>query len=352
VPRRAPSIAAWAAAISRAWKTLEWVMLRFRWFQRRDLVLSILFASLVLSLWAAVAQPVLPRRPMAAPAADIVRLESHVRMLCEQLPPRDPKEAANLDRAAVYIRGQLVAARARVADQPFSVAGSEYRNVVGSYGPEAAERIVVGAHYDAAAGLPGADDNASGVAALLELAYLLGQHPPALRVDLVAYSLEEPPHFRTPRMGSAVHVAALRGQDVPVRAMLCLEGVGFYSAAPGSQRYPIALLRLSYPSRGDFIAVVGRLADGWLVRRVKSAMRAASPLPVYSINAPAFLQGVDFSDHLNYWAAGIPAVMITDTAFYRNHNYHTADDRPETLDFNRMQRVVQGVFQAVRELAD
>jgi len=138
---------------------------------------------------------------------------------------------------------------------------------------------------------------------------------------------------------------------VRVRAMIALEMIGFFSDAPGSQSFPTPLLRPFYPSRGDFITVVGKLGQGRLIRRVKRAMRGASPLDVRSIQAPKAVPGVDFSDHASYWAAGFDAVMVTDTAFYRNPHYHTARDTPDTLDYNRMAMVVEGVRAAVIALA-
>jgi Zn-dependent M28 family amino/carboxypeptidase len=219
------------------------------------------------------------------------------------------------------------------------------------FGPEAGERLVVGAHYDAFGPYPAADDNASGVAGLIELAYLLGQHPPALAVELVAFTLEEPPYFRTAEMGSAVHAQSLKAAGVTVRVMFSLEMIGYFSDAPDSQRFPVPLLSLCYPSRGNFITVAGNVGEGLLVRRIKRAMSGASELPVYSINAPRLIPGLDFSDHLNYWQAGYPAVMITDTAFFRNRNYHTMQDTADKLDYRRMAQVVEGVMAAVVALS-
>jgi hypothetical protein len=172
-----------------------------------------------------------------------------------------------------------------------------------------------------------------------------------MQVDLVAYTLEEPPYFRTPMMGSAVHARSLKQQGHAVRAMVALEMIGYFSDAPNSQSFPSPILKLFYPTKGNFIAIVGKVGQGAVVRRAKRAMRGASALPVYSINAPRFVPGVDFSDHLQYWAAGYQAVMITDTAFYRNPRYHTAHDTPETLDYTRMAMVVQGVYAAVLAFA-
>jgi hypothetical protein len=232
------------------------------------------------------------------------RLEAHVRMLSETLVPRDEEHPENLDRVAAYIRGEFERAQAvEVAEQPYPVNGRTYRNVLARFGPDTRERIVVGAHYDVAGPYPGADDNASGVAGLIELAHLLGRTKLPLRVELVAFSLEEPPYFRTEYMGSAVHAASLKKQGVPVRAMFCLEMIGYFSDAPGSQSFPTPALKPFYPSKGNFITIVGKPDQGALVRRVKTAMRHASPLPVFSINAPTAVPGIDFSDHGSYWKA-------------------------------------------------
>jgi Zn-dependent M28 family amino/carboxypeptidase len=240
---------------------------------------------------------------------------------------------------------------ARVEKQPYAVGSTTVRNVRAFVGPETPERVVIGAHYDAAGPYPGADDNASGVASLLELARLLDDGALSTQVELVSYPLEEPPFFGTDRMGSAVHAAALNDEGVDVRAMLALEMIGYFVDAPHSQRFPFFLMRPFYPSTGNFIVVAGSLFQRSIVRTVREAMRAATPLPVESINAPALLPGISLSDHRNYWHAGYDAAMITDTAFYRNPNYHTATDTPDTLDYTRMAQVVDGVRAAVRALA-
>lgn len=221
---------------------------------------------------------------------------------------------------AEYVRAELAARLGDARLLSFSVQDRTYHNVQAFVGPESAERIVVGAHYDAAGPGVGADDNASAVAGLIELATLLSREELATRVELVAFALEEPPWFRTRSMGSFVHADGLRREGVRVRAMLALEMIGFFRDQPGSQAYPAPALGLFYPSEGNFIAVVGCLGQAGLVRAVKRAMAGSTDLPVRSINAPRFVPGVDFSDHINYWDAGFEAVMITDTAFFRNPN--------------------------------
>ena len=320
-------------------------------------VLVVLVLALVLA-WFAVTQPLLTTADVVAlPSVDPVRLEAHVRVLAENLIPRDWKHPDNLDRAAGYIRQEFEAAGARVREQRYEMEGKTYRNVVAVLGPETRELIVVGAHYDAFGNFPGADDNASGVAGLIELAHSFGKVPLRSRVELVAFALEEPATmegpglFRGPYGGSAVHAASLLERNADVRMVLNLEMIGFFSDKEDTQRYPMSLMELLYPSRGDFIAVIGRFGQGDTVRAVKSVLRSASPLPVYSVSAPAFVQGVDWSDHANYWKARYKAVMVTDTALYRNRNYHTIRDKPETLDYARMAQVVGGVSAAVQAIA-
>ncbi len=312
-------------------------------------------ASILLLLcgWFFLTQPVFPppRRAFPSSSIDPARLEARARRLVEEFEPRDFGHPENLERAARFLGEEFRKAGAVVSEQVFQAAGSTYRNVVASFGPETNEVIVVGAHYDTDGELPGADDNASGVVGLLELGKLLCGAKLPLRVELVAYALEEMPFFGTGEMGSAIHARNLHASGRRVRAMLCLEMIGCFFDRPGSQQFPFPLLRLFYPGRGDFIAVVGNLRGAGIVRRVKRAMRGGTDLPVYSINAPALVPGVDLSDHVNYWREGDPAVMITDTAFYRNDRYHTERDTPETLDYERMAKVVEGVFEAVGELA-
>lgn len=301
-----------------------------------------------------VVQPVLPvGDPSGVAAVDPGRLEEHVLALSSSFSPRDEAHPANLDRAAAYIAEKFRAAGGRVSEQPFEVEGKTYRNVIATFGRETSERIVVGAHYDAAGPFPGADDNASGVAGLLELALLLGRSVLPMTVELVAYTLEEPPYFRTEYMGSAVHARSMVDRNLPVRMMISLEMIGYFSDEKGSQSLPSPVVRPFFPSAGNFIAVVGKFGQGGLVRQIKRSMRAATDLPVHSFSGPpSLVAGIDFSDHLNYWNAGFDAVMITDTAFFRNPHYHTENDTPEKLDYPKMARVVEGVYGTVALAAE
>jgi len=285
--------------------------------------------------------------PKPAEFADPQRLRTHVRLLSVDFVPRDHTHPQNLDRVASYIRKQFYVAGATISEQVWQANGHAYRNVVAKYRNAAGPCRVVGAHYDAYGYLPGADDNASGVAGLLELARLLGRLPPLRCVELVAFSLEEPPFFRTEQMGSYVHAHSLRRREVDL--MIALEMIGYFSDQPNTQRFPLSLMKWFYPSRGNFVTVVGRFGNGFTVRRVKAAMQGATRLPVFSINAPAIVPGIDFSDHLNYWAQGYDAVMVTDTAFLRNTNYHTPDDTMNRLNYQRMAQVVDAVLAFIRQ---
>ncbi len=303
-----------------------------------------------------VTQP-LTARVVSAPApVDPARLEAHVRKLSVDLYPRSYDQFENLERSAQYVMAQLKASGAVVTVQEVVVQEATYKNIIARFGPAQGPLLVIGAHYDSHADAsgpggvtpethtPGADDNASGVAGLIELARLLGRSRQTRPIELVAYTLEEPPHYRSEHMGSVWHARSLVAAKREVRLMLSLEMIGYFSDAPGSQSYVIPAMKYLYPDRGDFIALVGGFGDFGATRRAKSLMAGVSDLPVYSVNAPRALRGVDFSDHRSYWNEGLPAMMITDTAFLRNPNYHGPGDTYDKLDYKRMAKVVQGVY--------
>ncbi len=274
-------------------------------------------------------------------------LRKDVLHLVNAFAPRDAAHPENLRRCADYINKRFKESGARVSEQVFRADNKIYVNVIASFGPETGERLIVGAHYDTAGPLPGADDNTSGVVGLLTLAHWLGKAKLTYPIDLIAYTLEEPPYFRTPFMGSAQHAALLKQNNIPVKLMISLEMIAYFSDAPNSQTYPIRALSWLYPSTGNFIAVVGKIGEGAIVQKVKSGLRASTKIPVHSVNAPRFIPGIDFSDHQNYWNHGYPAIMITDTANFRNPNYHTASDTPDTLNYEKMAEVLRGVYYVI-----
>ncbi|KAA9339697.1 M28 family peptidase [Hymenobacter busanensis] len=284
----------------------------------------------------------------AVSSADTLRLRQHLVYLTTTPQPRNHQHVAVLDTVAAYLGRQLRQAGARVTEQPYEVNGKIYRNVIGSFGPETGPRLIVGAHYDVCDNQPGADDNGTGTAALLELARLLGQQTQLpQRIDLVAYTLEEPPYFRTPHMGSYVHAKSLHDQNVAVTGMVVLEMLGYYDDRRGSQKYPFAPLKLVYGGRGNYVTAVRKLAGGRFARRFSRHYDQAAALPVKRFIGPAWLPGIDFSDHLSYWHFGYSALMLTDTAFYRNRNYHHATDTLEKLDLRRLALAVDAVLAAL-----
>src|SRR5713101_1359322 len=262
------------------------------------------------------------------------RLRRHVAELAKS------ERNSDLERPARYI-GNALGAKAQ--SQYFESGGRRVRNIeVGS------GAIVVGAHYDTVPGSPGADDNASGVAVLIELAGLLATQ--GLPIRFVAFANEEMPYFLTEEMGSSAWAKRARERGEPVRAMFSLEMLGCYRDAPGSQRYP-APLGLFYPDRGDFIAFVGDLGARDLVRSSVLSFRKNAQFPSEGVAAPAFIPGVSWSDHWSFRKHGYPAIMVTDTAFYRYPHYHLPSDTPEKLDYERMARVTLGLAAMLRDLA-
>ncbi|MGO1068554.1 M28 family peptidase [Lysobacter sp. CA199] len=330
-------------------------------YLRRLFWLALAIAASIALALAAIVQPFVSPRATHPPAADPQRLLADVRHLSVELYPRSYDQFETIDRAARFIHEELRLTGARVSYQDVSVEGVVYRNVIARFGPEHGPVRVFGAHYDSFADVgqgsddprgyspkthtPGADDNASGVAGLLELARMLGRGEQTRPIELVAYTLEEPPHFRSEHMGSAWHARALRQAGREVEFMLSLEMIGHFSDRRGSQHYPVHGMHRLYSERGDFVALVGRMGDFGATRRIKATMAGAGDLPVRSINAPPLLvQGVDFSDHLSYWHEGYPALMVTDTSFLRTDTYHQASDTYDKLDYARMAKVVQAVY--------
>lgn len=300
---------------------------------------------------------VLLMRPESASAnASLAeRLRAHVEAVASSEHNTRTPEA--LERAALYIEGALNRAGYRAARQEYTAGAQRVRNIEASVrnvvpGRRPERIFIVGAHYDSAQGAPGANDNGSGTAAVLELARLLKTMQPSngTEVRFVFFVNEEPPWFRGEEMGSMVHASNLKRQQQNVEGALVLETVGYYTDTPGSQRLP-AGLEDSYPDTGNFIAFVGTLESSNLVREALAAFRASSDFPAQGLAAPAHTTGVTLSDHTSYNRHGYPAIMITDTAFMRYPYYHTAEDTPDKLDYESMARVVNGLAKTISALA-
>lgn len=279
------------------------------------------------------------------------RLRGHVSHLAREIGQRNVFHPDALHAAADYIRREWGAQHYQVNSQHYEAMGVASENLevrrIGKTRPD--EIILVGAHYDTITGSPGADDNASGIAALLELTRLFVTVETARTLCFVAFANEEPPFFFWGQMGSRVYAEAAKARGENIRLMLSLEMLGSYSDRPGSQGYP-PLLRHFYPDRGNFIAMVSNRASRKELQQLVAAFKAHSDFPVESLATFEFVPGVAWSDHLSFWRKGYPAIMITDTAFYRNDAYHTPDDTPEKLNYPAMARVVEGLFNALKGL--
>ncbi len=271
--------------------------------------------------------------------------------------PRHPRQSPQaLARAAEYVLSQLAAAGLAVERRPFRFRGAEYANVVGSLPGRDGEsaRVLVGAHYDTVAGTPGADDNASGVAALLEAARLLTADRPRATLEFVGFALEEPQGL-TYAVGSRAFARDARRRGVRYAAALVLEMVGYTDTRSGSQAVPPLLFWKRVPRTGTFLAATGDGQSARLLRAFARAAREAVPeLPLVTFRSPCrgwLVPATRLSDNCSFWDAGYPALMLTDTAFLRNPHYHMDTDRVETLDLEFLGRVTDAVVAAVRSLA-
>ena len=292
-----------------------------------------------------VRQPMRPAERRIEQRADPQRLRAHVEVLARDLVPRDVAYPDNLDRAATYIAQQFERAGLTSEFERYEARGGKYANVVARIGTGTAP-LVIGAHYDAFGEFganPGADDNASGVAGLLELARLVADREIPGGLELVAFSTEEPPFFGSLQMGSAVHAQRMLAGGRRPRGMVSLEMIGYFT---DRQPWPSALLAALYPSRGDFVLLAGRPSDRELIRALKPGFLGGSDVPLVSYSGP-YVGGLDASDHSSFWNRGIPAVVLTDTSFLRNPRYHDAEDTPDSLDYLRMAGVVDGLANAL-----
>ena len=280
------------------------------------------------------------------------RLRRNVEVLAGEIGERHVGRPAALHSAESYIAAALSELDFEVSRQTYIAEGVASSNlevtVPGSDRP--GEIVLVGAHYDTVPGSPGADDNASGVAGLIEIARELRQVRPARTIKLVAFVNEEPPFFDFGEMGSRVYARTARRRGDDIRVMLSLEMLGCYSDAAGSQRYP-PLFRHFYPDAGNFIAFVSNLRSRAALREVVSAYKAGSDFPAEKLASPGIVPGVSWSDQLSFWREGYAGVMVTDTAFYRYPHYHGAGDTPEKLRYPEMARVVAGLAKAIQVLA-
>ncbi|MEW6410169.1 MAG: M28 family peptidase [Nitrospirota bacterium] len=282
------------------------------------------------------------------------RLKKTVYVLSQEIGSRGYLQIRQLEQTADYITEELTSYGYDALFQPYKYQGNTYKNIIAEIkGKKTPEKIlIVGAHYDTIMGTPGADDNASGVAGMLETARLLYNRNLDKTVRLVAFTLEEPPLFRSRYMGSYQYAKSLRDKNEAIEGMLSLEMIGYFTDRPKSQYFPLPFFKWFYPDKGNFIALVGNFSSKRFISRVKTAFKRGTELPIESLSAFTCVPGVDFSDHRSFWKFNYNALMVTDTAFYRNLHYHGISDTLETIDYARMAEVVAGLTTAIEALAE
>ena len=281
--------------------------------------------------------------------ADAYRLKDYLDNIIAPQAFRNYLNTQELDRVAAYIKQRVEQFAIPCEYQPYQVENKTYRNVICHLQTGNAQKVIIGAHYDVYGNFKGADDNASGVAGVIETARILAINKTRLKhnVDFVFYTLEEPPYFRTENMGSYVHAKSILNQKDQIQAVYILEMIGYFNHKQ-VQDYPSGLA-LFYPKHGNFIGAVSNFSSRDLGENYCDSMKLIQQLDCQRLIAPSFVQGVDFSDHLNYWNFEIPAMMITDTAFFRNKHYHTKEDTVEKLNLNKMAEVINGLVYVLLE---
>ncbi len=278
-------------------------------------------------------------------------LKAHVDMLAGTIGERNMNHLDELNKAADYIHGKLQEQGYEVHEDTYDLMGSMVRIPYATLKGSSNATFVVGAHYDSVIGSPGANDNASGVAAVLELARMLKNESPKKSLMFVLFPNEEPPYFQTKQMGSYVFASAFERHNLKHDGMISLETIGYYSDAPRSQQYPAAIAHL-YPTTGNFIAFVGDTKARDLLEKSIAEFRLTTHFPSEGASLPRAIEGVGWSDHWSFWQVGVPAIMITDTATFRYPHYHKSTDTPDKLDYDKMARVVLGMKRVVLKLVN
>ncbi len=279
-------------------------------------------------------------------------LEKHVRTLAVDIGERNVANPDALEKSVAYITRALQDSSYTVTEQKYTAMHTTVKNIIAELpgGSHADEIVIIGAHYDAVLGCPAANDNGSGVAAVLEIAKAMAASKPDRTIRFVAFVNEEPPFFQTEQMGSMVYAKACREQNDNIVAMLTPETIGCYTDEPNSQHYPPPL-NLLYPDTGNFVAFVGNYASRPLVHQAIISFRKHAQFPSEGIAAPGFINGIGWSDHWSFWQYDYPGIMVTDTAPFRYNHYHKATDTPDKMNFDRMARVVEGLIHVTSDLA-
>lgn len=280
-------------------------------------------------------------------------LRRHVQRLSEEIGERNLQHPEALHAAEDYIKQTWQQQGYRVEKQAYRERNIQCANLeVTRHGNARANQVIlIGAHYDTVYGCPGANDNGSGVAAMLELSRLFHNQATNMSVRFVAFVNEEPPFFFSDRQGSNIYAKAIRQRGDDIRLMLALETMGYYSSEPHSQTYP-TLFKYFYPHTGDFISFVTNFGSRRVMLKLAKAFRQATDFPLQHVATFSFVPGVGWSDHLSFWRQNYKALMVTDTAFYRYPYYHSSNDTAEKLDYSSLAKVCNGLFEALRLLAN
>lgn len=275
------------------------------------------------------------------------RLKNDVRYIAEHIGLRNYAYYSNLEKTAEYIIRKFRELGYDVVIEPYKVGNQIYKNIIAMWpGQNSSDEVmIIGAHYDSCFN-PGADDNASGIAGVLELARLLKDQQLNKRIKFIAFTNEEPPFFMTQYMGSRVYARKVKANGEKIEAAIILETIGFYSEKPNSQKY-LPLLGPFYPNRANFVAVVGNFHSKDIVSKITSSFKKSSDFSIVKLVSPDFIPGINFSDHWSFWQEGFPAIMVTDTAYLRNPHYHQSSDRVDTLDYEKMALVIHGLKDSI-----
>ena len=328
----------------RAWRSFL-----FRWI----VILALLISGVIYIINMPDASYSGPLQPLSVHERQLSdNLKQHVILLADRIGERNVGRPQQLAAAAAYIQKVLENSGFNVTAQDYPAAGITVKNLEaeqrGASSPE--EIVIIGAHYDSVLGSPGANDNASGVACILEVARLIAGQKLKRTVRVVAFVNEEPPFFQTALMGSRISAVRSRQRRENIVAMLSIETVGYYSDAPGSQHYPVPF-SFFYPDTGNFIGFVSNLSSRKLLHKVMASFRNHTAFPSEGVAAPGWITGIGWSDQWSYWKEGYVGIMVTDTAPFRYPYYHTVQDTPDKIDYERLARVVAGIARVVTELA-
>lgn len=291
----------------------------------------------------------------AALTADEIKLRDELRadveMLAGKIGERNLNRYPQLQAAAEFIEGSFVIAGLKPERDTYTLNDFACHNIVAEIAGASPEIVLVGAHYDSVTGAPGANDNGSGVAAVLALCRRFAGKAMPKTLRFVTFVNEEPPYFQTSKMGSVVYASRCKQRGDKIAAMISLETIGYFSDAADSQRYPAPGLGIFYPKTGNFIGFVSNMDSRSLLRRALATFRSQEKLPSEGATLPAFIPGVSWSDHWAFWKNDYPAIMVTDTAPFRYRHYHEPGDTPDKLDYDRFALVVSGLEKVISDLA-